>query len=99
MVMLAVSVMVFVPPVMLEELRVLALTVPPLKVLVSRPATSTVPALMPPVMVAFLPMRVEPAPASEARVIVPEPLLKLRALAVGLLFVTAPAIGPHRPPL
>ena len=91
-VMLAVSVMVFVPPVMLEELRVLALTVPPLKVPVRRPTTFTVPALMPPVMLALLPKRVEPAPASEARVIVPEPLVKFRALAVVLAFVTAPAI-------
>ena len=88
----AASVMVLVPPVTEVELRVFALTVPPLKVPVSRPTTVTVPALTPPVMVALLPKRVEPAPASEARVIVPEPLVKFRELAVVLEFVTAPAM-------
>ena len=91
-VMLAVSVMVLVPPVTEVELRVFAATVPPDRFAVRRPTTVTVPALTSPVMLALLPKRVEPAPASEARVIVPEPLVKFRELAVVLAFVTAPAM-------
>ena len=79
-----------VPPVTEAEEREPAETVPPERSVVSKPTTVTVPAETPPVIVAALPKRVEPAPVSEARVIVPVSPEKFRLLAVVLAFVTAP---------
>ena len=91
----AAPVMVFVPAVMEVEVSEPALTVPPPKVLVSKPATSTVPAEIPfEVIVAAERKRVLPAPESEARVIVPEAPLKSRASAVVFKLDTAPTERP-----
>ena len=81
-----------VPPVTEAEEREPAETVPPERSVVSRPMTVTVPAETPAVIVASLPKRVEPAPVSEARVIVPVSPEKFRLLAVVLAWVTAPEI-------
>jgi hypothetical protein len=90
-VMPATPVMVFVPAVMEVAVREPALTVPPPKVLVRRPATSTVPAEIPfEVIVAAERKRVFPAPESEARVIVPEAPLKSKESAVVFKLDTAP---------
>ena len=62
---------VVAPPVTDVELSEPAETVPPEIVEDSRPAAETVPTLRPPVMVAADEKVVVPAPASEARVIVP----------------------------
>ena len=63
-------------------------TVPPLMSEASVPITLTVPVEMPPVTTALLPKRVEPAPPSEARVIVPVAPVKLRLFAVASALVT-----------
>jgi hypothetical protein len=60
------------PPLTLTLESVPAFTTPPLISLVSRPATFTVPRLIPPlVIVAFDPNRVFPPPLNDANVVVP----------------------------
>ena len=86
----AAPVIVLVPPVTEVEVREPAETVPPEMLAPRAPTTVTVPAPTPPVMSASLPNRVEPAPASEARMILPLVPEKLSELAVVLALVTAP---------
>ena len=83
-----------VPPVMEDEEREPALTVPLEIAAVSRPTAETAPPATPPVMVASLPKRVAPAPVSEVRVIVPVRPVKLRLFAVALALVTPARVRP-----
>jgi hypothetical protein len=72
-----------------------AFTTPPLMSLVSRPATFTVPRLIPPlVIVAFDANRVFPAPLNPANVVVPLTPVKYTLFAVVFRLLTAPKLRP-----
>jgi hypothetical protein len=68
---------------------------PPLMSLVSRPATFTVPRLIPPlVIVAFEANRVFPAPLNTANVVVPLTPVKYKLFAVVFRLLTALRLKP-----
>jgi hypothetical protein len=81
------------PPLTVPALNVAEDTTPPLMSLVKRPATFTVPKLIPPfVIVALEANRVFPAPDSEANVVVPEALVKETLFAAAFPLLTAPRL-------
>jgi hypothetical protein len=82
------------PPLTLVLESVPAFTTPPLISLVSRPATFTVPRLIPPVIVAFDANRVFPAPDKEAKVVVPVTPVKYTLLEVVFRLLTAARLKP-----
>jgi len=67
---------------------------PPLISLVSRPATFTVPRLIPPAIVAFEANRVFPAPDSDASVVVPVTPVKYTLLEAVFRLLTALRLKP-----
>jgi len=83
------------PPLTLVLESAFVFTTPPLMSLVSRPATFTVPRLIPPlVIVALDANRVFPAPDSEAKVVVPLTPVKYTLLEVVFRLLTAPRLKP-----
>jgi len=82
------------PPLTLVLESVPAFTMPPLISLVSRPATFTIPRLIPPVIVAFDANRVFPAPDSDASVVVPLAPVKYTLFAVVFKLLTALRLKP-----
>jgi hypothetical protein len=88
----------FVTPVMPPLTAVLesafAFTTPPLMSLVSRPATFTVPRLIPPLIVAFEANRVFPAPLKDVSVVVPVTPVKYTLSAVVFKLLTTPRLKP-----
>jgi hypothetical protein len=94
-VILAVSATPTTPPLTLVLESVFAFATPPLMADVSRPATFTVPRLIPPlVIVAFDPNLVFPAPLNEASVIVPVDPVKNTLLLAVFRLLTAPRLKP-----
>jgi len=94
-VILATSVTPTTPPLTLVLESVFAFATPPLMAEVSRPATLTVPKLIPPlVIVAFEPNRVFPAPLNEASVTVPVAPVKYTLLLAVFKLLTAPRLNP-----
>jgi hypothetical protein len=83
------------PPLTLVLESAFAFTTPPLMSDVNRPATFTVPRLIPPlVIVAFDPNRVFPAPLNEASVIVPVAPVKYTLLLAAFRLLTAARLNP-----